>query len=151
MHSYAKRWIAGLLGAVLLFTSGCAATTEEPSDLTVQPLSQPQYPQMAPYPDESAFLNKVTGEFDDEGFREVYDAWRQDQQTQKNQPEGYADGLTPFFAASIPASSANSRFGSAISRLPTKATAGVFKSEISPLAQRHPVASSPRRCRTAPG
>ena len=102
MRSYTKRWIAGLLGVLLLFTSGCAAT-EEPSTPAVQPLSQPQYPQMAPYPDESAFLNKVTGEFDDEGFREVYDAWRQDQQAQKNQPEGYADGLNSFFAASIPA------------------------------------------------
>ena len=41
-----------------------------------------------------------TGEFDSDGFSQVYDAWWESVRGQA-QEEGYADGLTPFFAASI--------------------------------------------------
>ena len=55
-----------------------------------------QYPKMSPYPDESAFVNDFTGEFDDEGFDEVYDAWRSDLTAQRAHEEGYDEGLDEF-------------------------------------------------------
>lgn len=57
------------------------------------------YPEMAPYPDMMSFF-KSNGELDD-AFNEAYDAWWEDIRTQRNQPEGYADGLEGFFEDSI--------------------------------------------------
>ena len=37
------------------------------------------------------------GEFDSDSFDVVYDAWKEDRNAQRNQPEGYADGLEPYF------------------------------------------------------
>ena len=48
------------------------------------------YPEMAPYPNEMS-----------DDFEQQYEDWRASVQAQ-HQPEGYADGLEPFFAASIP-------------------------------------------------
>ena len=64
------------------------------------PLAAPQYPDMAPYPDESAFVDPATGEFDGDGFSAIFDAWRTDQLAQRNQPKGYADSLKAFFGRS---------------------------------------------------
>lgn len=57
------------------------------------------YPEMAPYPDMMSFL-KSNGDLD-EAYNEAYDAWWEDIRTQRNQPEGYADGLEGFFEESI--------------------------------------------------
>ncbi|MBQ2927524.1 MAG: serpin family protein [Oscillospiraceae bacterium] len=103
MRSNTKRWLAGLLAVFSLFTGGCSARHSDVPSVPVQPLAQVPYPQMAPYPEESAFIDSRTGEFDSDGFQEVYSAWRQDRQNQRNQPEGYADDLHPFFAAAVPA------------------------------------------------
>ena len=114
------------LSVLLLLTSGCASApapepaeipTEVPqetlifhygSDDQIAPAS-PQacvleavYPASAPYPNESAFWDSQTGEFDDEGYSAVYSAWREDQQSRRNQPEGYADNLRSFFSLGIP-------------------------------------------------
>ncbi len=59
------------------------------------------YPEMAPYPNEMEYFDEKTGEFDSDGFDVVYDAWQSDRKAQRSQPEGYADGLEPFFASSI--------------------------------------------------
>ena len=54
-----------------------------------------------PYPNEMEYFDEKTGEFDSDSFDVVYDAWKEDRNAQRNQPEGYADGLEPFFASSI--------------------------------------------------
>ncbi len=73
-----------------------------PSTLTAHAIAEAQYPEMAPYPDETKYINSVTGDFDAEGFSEVYDAWWEDHRAQQRQEEGYANGLESFFAKSIP-------------------------------------------------
>ncbi|MBR3950112.1 MAG: hypothetical protein IKJ84_05495 [Oscillospiraceae bacterium] len=98
MLSRTRRILSLLLAAAMLL-AGCAS----PASSAPQAVAQASYPEMAPYPDESSFINKLTGEFDDEGFSQVYDAWREDRSRQRSQPEGYADSLTPFFSESIPA------------------------------------------------
>ena len=64
-------------------------------------LALASYPEMAPYPNEMEYFDEKTGEFDSDGFDVVYDAWQSDREAQRSQPEGYADGLEPFFASSI--------------------------------------------------
>lgn len=68
-----------------------------PSGQTVQAV----YPEMAPYPDESLYVDAKTGEFDDEKFSQVYDVWWEQKRARREQPEGYADSLTPFFISSV--------------------------------------------------
>ena len=94
---YTVRITALLLCAVLL--AGCAGQTVPDPQVTS---FQPDYPTMAPYPDESQFVNKVTGEFDSDGFSEVYDAWRQNRDLTADIPEDYADSLYTYFQESIP-------------------------------------------------
>ena len=57
------------------------------------------YPEMAPYPDESEYI-KPNGEIKD-SFNEAYKAWSASIRVQREQPEGYADGLDGFFGSSI--------------------------------------------------
>lgn len=59
------------------------------------------YPEMAPYPNEEEYVDKKTGEFDSNGFSEVYDAWWEEKREKRNLPEECAVGLKPFFASSI--------------------------------------------------
>lgn len=93
------RLLSGLLALALLFCTGCSA----PAAASPSALAQAAYPEMAPYPDESKYINKLTGEFDSEGFSTVYDDWREDRSRQRSQPEGYADNLSDFFGRTIPA------------------------------------------------
>lgn len=90
------RVTALILAAALL--CGCGA---EPAAAGL--VAAPKYPEMAPYPDESKFIDPLTGIFDDEGFYQVYDAWREDQRKQADVPQGYADSLSGFFSSSVPA------------------------------------------------
>lgn len=99
MTKHRRHLLAAILAGVTLLTTGCGAAPA--ADFSA--VAAPSYPEMAPYPDESAFFDAVTGEFDSEGFDEVYSAWREDQNAQQDQPEGYADNLSAFFAQSIPA------------------------------------------------
>lgn len=57
-------------------------------------LAAPTYPQMAAYPNYNEYS-------DWEAYNLAYDAWRESQQQQYDQPEGYADSLTDFFHASM--------------------------------------------------
>lgn len=59
------------------------------------------YPQMAPYPNEQEYIDKKTGEFDDEGFSKVFDAWWEQKRERRSLALGCRDELKPFFAASI--------------------------------------------------
>lgn len=93
-------WIgaaAAVLALAILVTSLGSPMPAQAKGL----LAQPEYPQMAPYPDERSFVDPQTGEFDSNGFSEVYSAWVGSQKAQYNQPEGYADSLQPFFKNSM--------------------------------------------------
>ena len=96
------------LAAVLLIpganteTSPPATGTSTGTAPGVVLLAAPQYPEMASYPDEAAFLNQTTGEFDSDGFSQVFGAWWEDQQRQRSQPQGYADGLEEYCLACVP-------------------------------------------------
>lgn len=91
-----------LIAAVLLTACAPAAPIETTAPVSAGLLAAASYPEMAPYPDEMSFVDKKSGEFDSEGFDEVYTAWREDRQAQYNQPEGYADNLNTFFQTGIP-------------------------------------------------
>lgn len=112
-HIHIRRRLACLsLAVLLLLTSGCGAaspaeTTPPETDASIAVSANPclfeaVYPSAAPYPDESQYVDPETGLFDSEGFEAVYSAWREDQNARRNQPEGYADSLLPFFSRSIP-------------------------------------------------
>lgn len=95
-----KKLFSIVLAAVIL--SGCAAApAAEPVSAGL--LAAASYPTMAPYPNEADFIDPKTGIFDDEGFSEVYDAWRGNLELQEDIPQGYADSLLPCFQQSIPA------------------------------------------------
>ena len=92
--------------ACLISMVGCAGDTnmdeKKPnSTASTYALALASYPEMAPYPNEMEYFDEKTGEFDGDGFDVVYDAWKEDRSAQRNQPEGYADGLEPFFGSSI--------------------------------------------------
>ena len=84
-----------IAGGVILWPDGSPLTA------TAYAVAEAQYPQMAPYPNEMDYTDQVTGKFDNEGFSQVFDAWWTSRRAQLDQPEGYADGLDAFFAASI--------------------------------------------------
>ena len=90
-----------LILAVLIL-SGCAAVPT-PEPISAVSVAEASYPSMAPYPNEADFIDPRTGIFDDEGFSEVYDAWRGNLELQEDIPQGYADSLLPCFQQSIPA------------------------------------------------
>lgn len=69
--------------------------------LTAHAIGEAVYPEMSPYPDESKYIG-VTGNFNDKSFSEVYDAWREDQKAQRNQPQGYTVGADRFAELTIP-------------------------------------------------
>ena len=102
-----KRLIALCLAAACLISLvGCAGDTnvdvnKPDSTASAQVLALASYPEMAPYPNEMEYFDEKTGDFDIDGFDVVYDAWQEDKKAQRNQPEGYADGLEPFFGSSI--------------------------------------------------
>ena len=95
-----KRIFALLLTAVSLI-SLTACAQPEAKTLSKYQLAAPQYPQMAPYPDETKF-SRPNGDFDSDGFNQVYDAWQADRRKQTDQPEGYTDVLDGYLRAVIP-------------------------------------------------
>ena len=82
--------IPALLMACLLGFSGCGEAMA-PSRITAA-----VYPEMTAYPNEQEYIDPVSGVFDDEGFSAVLEAWRNDKQAQRNQPEGYTAGTAAF-------------------------------------------------------
>lgn len=95
-----KRIFALLLAAVSLI-SLTACAQPEAKTLSKYQLAAPQYPQMAQYPDETKF-SRPNGDFDSDGFNQVYDAWQADRRKQTEQPEGYTDALDDYLRAVIP-------------------------------------------------
>lgn len=102
-----KRFAALCLAAACLISlAGCGEKTavdeKEPrNSASAYALAQASYPEMAPYPNEMEYIDEKTGDFDSDGFDVVYDAWQADRKAQRDQPEGYADGLESFFGSSI--------------------------------------------------
>ena len=95
-----KRIFALLLAAVSLISLTACAQPEAKTVSKYQ-LAAPQYPQMAQYPDETKF-SRPNGDFDSDGFNQVYDAWQADRRKQMEQPEGYTDVLDGYLRAVIP-------------------------------------------------
>lgn len=96
------RLLSALLTGVLLLPLGLASCTQSVQvqkcpDAAVR---QAEYPEMAPYPDESDFI-RSDGSFDDEGFSKVYDAWYDSRQALRSETD--LSGLHPFLNKSIPA------------------------------------------------
>lgn len=95
-----KRILAFLLAAASLSSlAACSQPAAVRTDKYL--LAAAQYPQMSQYPDESKFT-KLNGDFDSDGFDQVYDAWRADRQKQLDQPEGYTDVLDGYLRTVIP-------------------------------------------------
>lgn len=69
------------------------------SKVNAHAIAQAEYPQMAPYPNETKYYG-ITGNFDDEGFSKAYNAWWEDKKKQWQQEEGYREGLDIFFKES---------------------------------------------------
>ena len=86
-----------------LSLAGCANMSswfgDGSSDLDAAAITSAVYPQMAPYPDEQSYV-KSDGTVKD-AYYDAYDAWWEDIRAQRDQPQGYADGLEGFFAESI--------------------------------------------------
>lgn len=83
--------------------------TAAPADPTAQPthsvteadaLAAPVYPSMAPQPNQADYLGENGWEVSDDYF-DALRAWWADLDALRQQPEGYADALAPWFAGSI--------------------------------------------------
>lgn len=85
---------AAVLAAVILCIAVFGAVEKE-TEVNAFAIAQAEYPEMAPYPDETKYY-RITGEFDGKGFSKVYDAWREDRKKQRQQEDGYQEGLEAF-------------------------------------------------------
>lgn len=92
-----RRVMAFLLVLMCLFSF---VSCSRKSDIPPFAISLASYPEMAKYPDEMFYIDKVTGELDKEFF-DVYEAWHQDKMAQLNQPVGYMNGVDGFIDTSI--------------------------------------------------
>lgn len=103
------------LGAALLLTvgvaAGCKTAGEDSKNMTENITTETKgaeigavqavYPEMPPYPNEREYIDKKTGEFDSDGFSQVFDAWWEEKRSRRNLPEECMDSLKPFFVSSI--------------------------------------------------
>ena len=95
-------WFAAVAAVLILaigigMLAGGMGAFSEPgnsSDPLIQQLAAPTYPQMAAYPNYNEYENWKEYDL-------AYNAWRESQRQQYNQPKGYADSLTDFFHESI--------------------------------------------------
>lgn len=104
MKRRSTRLLSALLTGAMLLPLGLAGCGETQS-VQVQKcpdaaVRQADYPEMAPYPDESEFF-RSDGSFDDEGFSKVFDAWHDSRQALRSETD--LSSLTPFLSKSIPA------------------------------------------------
>lgn len=63
-------------------------------------LAVAEYPKMAPYPNEMNYLNP-DGTLDFDRWSADYDTWREDCNTQQNQPGDYGSGLNGYYTATL--------------------------------------------------
>lgn len=98
----AKRY-AGLVMAMFLavLPAGCSIP-EQGQPLQKGRLTAPVYPEMAPCPDQASYYNEATGEFDDDGYYKVYDAWREDAVARREMAREPSEGMAGFFEKTIP-------------------------------------------------
>ena len=61
----------------------CPAANQTQPGAAYETLAEATYPEMAKYPDETAYIKK-DGSFDDEGFSKVYDAWWADKRARRD-------------------------------------------------------------------
>ncbi|MBQ9814550.1 MAG: serpin family protein [Lachnospiraceae bacterium] len=100
-----SRYICLLLaGLMIIPLAACEQKTPEnqgSEELGKYEIVSVKYPEMAHYPNESEFINS-NGEFDDEGFEKVYEAWRRDKEKQNaGYVNGYQGELNDFISALI--------------------------------------------------
>lgn len=101
-----RRWVsavAAMLAAVLLVGAalrpgaGGGGTTAN-----AYAIAQAEYPEYPPYPNEEAFMDPKTGDWDGDRFEQVYEPWWEAQRSRWwDLPEDYAAGMEDFFAGSI--------------------------------------------------
>lgn len=84
--------LVAALGAGMLFSPSSSSSAV----LTAHALVQAEYPQMAPYPEED-YSNSERAQ---QKWQEKHDTWWESVNNQRRE-QGYADGLSPFFAKSI--------------------------------------------------
>lgn len=87
--------------ALVIAANALLGPAADPETVNAYAVSEAEYPKMAPYPDETAFTDEASGEFDSDGFSKAYDAWNTSRQSQLAQPKGYADGLDHFYRQTI--------------------------------------------------
>lgn len=95
-------WIMATAAVLLLGVAGgiFLKPGQNPMVPAAYALEEAVYPSMAPYPDETLYIDPETGEFDNEKAEYFYEAWKESLQAME-QEQGYADGLEPFFSQSI--------------------------------------------------
>lgn len=91
-------WI-GTIAAALALALLIGALLGGPLQTTAYAISEAQYPEMAQYPDMSAFLSD-DGTFDNEGYSKAFDAWWESRLALSDQAASYTQGLEDFFARS---------------------------------------------------
>jgi len=83
------------------FATGCSSLTITKNDSAKSyDIAKANYPKNVPYPKESEYIDKKTGEFNDEAFSKAYEEWDKDRNAQLNQSKDYAIGLGNFFNSS---------------------------------------------------
>lgn len=90
---------AAVAGLCIVFTLvfGCSRK----SGIDAYAISEAAYPEMAPYPDETAYWDEKTGTFDSDAYSAAYSTWFADRQNRMNQVAGYTEGLETFYAATM--------------------------------------------------
>lgn len=97
-----KKYLWVVLAMLLaVLPTGCSVP-EQGQTLQAGTLAVPVYPEMAPYPDEAAYYNEATGEFDGDGYDKVYNAWLEDAKTRRELAKEPSQGMTGFFEKTIP-------------------------------------------------
>ena len=108
--AWRRLWmVAAAAVLVLAFTAGAllepwsrsGGTSVLPSGGAVRAVALAAYPEMAPYPDESAFTGE-DGAFNSDGFMEVYQAWWDGWQARQDKGADYEGSLSDFYAATLP-------------------------------------------------
>ncbi len=92
--------VIAIIGGIWAYPGG----SEDPVDLfpTLQAyaIAEPVYPEMAKYPNESEYIAS-DGTYDYIGMDEAYSKWLESKGLQRNQYEGFNEGLDEFFAKTI--------------------------------------------------
>lgn len=93
--------VIAIIGGIWAYPGG----SEAPSgnlfpDLKAYAIAEPVYPKMAKYPNESEYISS-DGTYDYIGRNEAYDKWMESKSLQRNQYEGFNEGLDEFFAETI--------------------------------------------------